>query len=115
MKFSSLEILKEMLLYHLPEMVLLARLPSGPNGKECTCQCRKYKRHKFNLCIEKNLLEEGMESHFSILARRIQWTEEPGGLQSIGSQRVGHDWNDLAGRDVYVRPTQRIVPVIKQI
>ena len=58
-------------------------------------------RHKFNLCIEKNLLEKGMETHFSILAWRIQWTEEPGGLQSIESQRVGHDWNDLADRDVY--------------
>ena len=36
-------------------------------------------------------LEREMASHFSILARRILWTEEPGGLQSIGSQRVGHD------------------------
>ena len=36
-------------------------------------------------------LEEGMATHFSILAWRIPWTEEPGGLQSIGSQRVGHD------------------------
>ena len=36
-------------------------------------------------------LEEGMATHFSILARRIPWTEEPGGLQFIGSQRVGHD------------------------
>ena len=36
-------------------------------------------------------LEEGMATHFGILAWRIPWTEEPGGLQSIGSQRVGHD------------------------
>ena len=36
-------------------------------------------------------LEEGMATHSSILAWRISWTEEPGGLQSIGSQRVGHD------------------------
>ena len=36
-------------------------------------------------------LEEGMATHSSILARRIPWTEEPGGLQSMGSQRVGHD------------------------
>ena len=35
--------------------------------------------------------EEGMATHSSILAWRIPWTEEPGGLQSIGSQRVGHD------------------------
>ena len=37
-------------------------------------------------------LEEGMASHCSILAWRIPWTEEPGGLQSTGSQRVGHSW-----------------------
>ena len=36
-------------------------------------------------------LEKGMESHFSILAWRIPWTEEPEQLQSIGSQRVGRD------------------------
>ena len=36
-------------------------------------------------------LEKGMATHPSILARRIPWTEEPGGLQSIASQRVGHD------------------------
>ena len=36
-------------------------------------------------------LEEGMTTHSSILAWRIPWTEEPRGLQSMGSQRVGHD------------------------
>ena len=36
-------------------------------------------------------LEESMTIHFSILAWRIPWTEEPGGLQSTESQRVGHD------------------------
>ena len=36
-------------------------------------------------------LEEGKATHSSILAWRIQWTEEPGGLQSTGSQRVRHD------------------------
>ena len=34
--------------------------------------------------------EEGMTTHSSILAWRILWTEEPSGLESIGSQRVGH-------------------------
>ena len=33
-----------------------------------------------------------MAIHSSILARRIPWTEEPGGLQSMGSQRFRHDW-----------------------
>ena len=36
-------------------------------------------------------LEKGVATHSSILAWRIPWTEEPGGLQSMGSQRVGHD------------------------
>ena len=36
-------------------------------------------------------LEEGMTTHSNILAWRIPWTEKPGGLQSIGSQGVGHD------------------------
>ena len=36
-------------------------------------------------------LEEGMATHSSILARRIPWTEEPGGPRSTGPQRVGHD------------------------
>ena len=37
-------------------------------------------------------LEKGMATHSSILAWRIPWTEEPGRLQSMGSQRVRHDW-----------------------
>ena len=37
-------------------------------------------------------LEKEMATHYSILAWRIPWTEEPGGLQSTGLQRVGHDW-----------------------
>ena len=37
-------------------------------------------------------LEKGIAAHSSILAWRIPWTEEPSGLQSMGSQRVGHDW-----------------------
>ena len=36
-------------------------------------------------------LEKEMATHSSILAWRIPWTEEPGGLQSMGSQRVGHN------------------------
>ena len=43
-----------------------------------------------SLCWE-DPLEGDMATHFSILALVIPWTEEPGGLQSMGSQRVGHD------------------------
>ena len=37
-------------------------------------------------------LEKRMTTHSSILAWKIPWTEEPGGLQSMGLQRVGHNW-----------------------
>ena len=41
---------------------------------------------------QENPLEKEMATHSSILAWEIPWTEEPGGLQSMGSQRVRHDW-----------------------
>ena len=41
---------------------------------------------------QENPLEEEMATHSSILAWRIPWTEEAGGLQSMGSPRVGHNW-----------------------
>ena len=47
------------------------------------------------LCWE-DPLEEGMATHFSIVARRISRTGQPGGLQSMGSQRIRHDWSDWA-------------------
>ena len=37
-------------------------------------------------------LEKGMATHYSILTWKTPWTEEPGGLQSMGLYRVGHDW-----------------------
>ena len=41
--------------------------------------------------VWEDYLEEGMGTHSSIIAKRIPWTEEPGGLLSMGSQRVGHN------------------------
>ena len=72
----------------------LGGFPGGASGKEPVCN-RRWKRHMFDPWLE-DPLEEGMASHPSILAWRIPWTEEPGALWSIGSQRVGHDWNDWA-------------------
>ena len=40
---------------------------------------------------QEDVLEEGMAIHSSVLAWRIPWTEEPGGLQSLGLQRVRHN------------------------
>ena len=42
-------------------------------------------------CLSFCLEEKAMAPHSSILAWKIPWTEEPGGLQSMGSRRVGHD------------------------
>ena len=41
-------------------------------------------------------LEEGMAAHANILASRMPWTHEPSVLESMGSQRVAHDWSNLA-------------------
>ena len=58
------------------------------------------------------LLEKEMAAHSSILAWKIPWTEEPGGLQSMGSQRVGHNlatkpppWTSLVAQMVKRLPT----------
>ena len=46
-------------------------------------------------------LEKGKATHSSVLAWRIPWAEEPGRLQSMGSQRVGHDWATNIFTSVY--------------
>ena len=60
--------------------------PGGAGGEEPSCRCRTHRRY--------GPLEKGMATHSSILAWRIPWTEEPGGLQSLGLLRIGHDWSD---------------------
>ena len=50
--------------------------------------------------------EEGTATHSSILAWRIPWTEEPGGLLSIGLQRVGHDSSNLACMHTVLKNTE---------
>ena len=52
--------------------------------------------------------EEGMATHSSILAWRIPWSEEPGGLQSTGSQRIRHDWSELAHMYIDTERTGRM-------
>ena len=63
-------------------------LPGGSDGKTSACKLETW---VWSLGWE-DPLEEGMATHSSILAWRIPWTEEPGKLQSMGSQRVGHVW-----------------------
>ena len=54
--------------------------------------CRQCKRPGFWYLGRENPLEKGMVTHSSILAWRIPWTDKPSRLQSMESQRVGHDW-----------------------
>ena len=59
-------------------------------------QCRNRRRCRFDPWVRKVHWRRGQATHSSILDWRIPWTEEPSGLQSIGSQRVRHDWSVLA-------------------
>ena len=64
--------------------------PGGCSGKESTWQHRRQKRHR-PIPGSGRSLEEGVATHHTVLAWKTLWTEEPGQLQFIGSQRVGHD------------------------
>ena len=59
------------------------------SSKEPACQCRRHETWVRSLGRE-DPLEEGMATHSSVPAWRIPQTVEPGGLQSMSSQRVGH-------------------------
>ena len=65
--------------------------PGATGGKEPACQRRRCKGLGFNHWVRKI-----MATHSSILAWRIPWTEEPGGLQSMGSHRVGYRVQPIA-------------------
>ena len=61
--------------------------PGGSDGKESACNVGD----PGLIPGWEDPLEKGMATHSSVLAWRIPWTEEPGGLQSMGLQRVGHN------------------------
>ena len=61
-------------------------LPGGLDGKSVCLQCR---RPRFDPWVGK--MEKEMATHSSTLAWKIPWLEEPGRLQSMGLQRVGHN------------------------
>ena len=71
----------------LPTPVFLG-FPGGPVVKICLPMLESLAQS----LGQEDPLEEEMATHASILAWRIPWTEEPGGLQSRGLQRVGHNW-----------------------
>ena len=60
-------------------------IPKKGNAKECS-------NYRSIALISHASTEKEMATHSSIPAWRIPWTKDPGGLQAMGSQRVGHDW-----------------------
>ena len=78
-------------------------VPAAASGQKPTCHCRRCKRQGsipgsgrapgggHGNSLQYSCLEKPMATHSSILAWRSPWTEEPGGLQSMGSQRVRHN------------------------
>ena len=74
----------------LAKTILFERAsPGGSDGKQSTCQ---YRRPGFDAWVGKIPLEKDMTTHSNILAWRIPWTEEPGELQSMRSQRIRYNW-----------------------
>ena len=74
------------------DKVYLSRgFPGGAGGKEATGRCGRHKRHGLSPWVGKTPWRRRMVTYPIILAWRIPQTEEPGELQSIASQRVGHD------------------------
>ena len=67
-------------------------IPGGSNGKEPVYQCTRHETQVWSL-VQEDSLQEGIVIHCSILVWRIPWTEESSGVQSIGLQRIWHDWN----------------------
>ena len=65
-------------------------MKSFPSGSEVLPPAMKETQVRF--VGQEDPLKEEMATHSSILAWKIPWTEDPGGLQSMGLQTAGHDW-----------------------
>ena len=77
-------------------------LPGKSHGQRSLVGCSPWvatsrtRLRNFTFTFHFHALEKEMATHPSVLAWRIPGTGEPGGLPSMGSRRVGHDWSDLA-------------------
>ena len=71
-------------------------------GKELACQCRKHKKHGFDPWVRKIPWRRAWQPTPVFLPGESPQTEEPGRLQSTGSQRAGHDWHDLACKIIII-------------
>ena len=74
------------------DLLLILGLPWWLSSKESACQFLPVQEMRVRSLDWLDPLEEEMATHSSILAWKIPWTENPGGLQSMGSHRVEHDW-----------------------
>ena len=66
---------------------------------------------EFTFTFHFHALEKEMATHSSVLALRIPGMGEPGGLQSMGSHRVGHDWSDFAASSLLITDYSKILTV----
>ena len=82
----SVDIMRDKVLFTLP-FISLTDVYQVP---ECTKNCSGSNRTTI-IIVPYAFLEKETATHSSIHTWKIPWTEEPGGLQSMGSQRVGHD------------------------
>ena len=95
-------------------------LPRKSHGWRSLVGCSPWGRQSwawlsdFTFTSHFHALEKEMATHSSALAWRIPGTEEPGGLLSMGSHRVGHDWSDLAAAAVYIwkKPREFILKIL---
>ena len=79
-------------------------LPGRPHGRRSLVGCSLWCHEKSDTTewLHFHALEKEMATHSSVLAWRILGTTEPGGLPSLGSHRVRHDWSDLAAAAVHI-------------
>ena len=68
------------------QLTFLLGFPGGTSGKESTCQCRRHKGCGFNPWVRKIPWRRAWQPTLVFLPGESPWTEEPGGLQSMGSQ-----------------------------
>ena len=91
LKTASLFFINKSLLGRTHRLLLLWRIRKG----EAESTAHQYQRASKTFCAlhqpTRDISEKAMAPHSSALAWKIPWTEEPGGLQSTGSLRVGHD------------------------
>ena len=96
-------------------------LPGKSHGRRSLVGCSPWGRWEsdttepdFTFTFHFHALEKDMATHSSVLAWRIPGTGEPGGLLSMGSHRVGHDWSDLAAAAVTLNavnhPLLKVLP-----